>query len=437
MVNEKRYIKQNERWKYICTHRDLVEPLSNYFHPPTFPLASITTKCFNEINPFVDDIIDYNYLVMDFNNGSLDLRKLIEKLNSNFNIDELTLDDFINTVNLLKEDNQWSEDIPKYSYDWNLITLNPTPKFLEFIKSTIPDNNERNNLYYYFGAALLNETEIRMIPVLFGKRDAGKSTLATIFGKLFKKGTTTNLQLSDISNPNNRFSLSKLLYKELIVFDDTTAKDIKDEGIFKLLVNHDNMSVEVKNLGVSVDIETQDVPFSIITTNTGLRIDNESVVDKLLYIKCGATVEKKDSKLVQKLSTEENLSYLILKSIYTYLTSELIFEDSSLEHRSALSNPLKYVINNLFNVKTTSDLNNQVSMAEIIEIATIAKNYLINVTELFTDETFGRINFKTVGQAINSIDGVYYDKNNSSYRGLVFNPDNKFNIDWEMEEEDY
>ncbi|MBQ9367830.1 MAG: hypothetical protein IJT83_08625 [Victivallales bacterium] len=180
--------------------------------------------------------------------------------------------------------------------------------FDEKIREIIPDENDRNKIQEYLGAALFSENRTRMILLLKGEGSSGKSMLVKIISGILGKKRAFDL---DFSLLGKDFSLSGLGDATLLSASETESRALCGKGgaWAKKLVGGDEFQASQKYSNERVN----HVGFYtvIMTSNEEVRLDftsnGQEWKDRLLPIlfEKSIPVEKQDRTLVERLLREE------------------------------------------------------------------------------------------------------------------------------------
>lgn len=176
--------------------------------------------------------------------------------------------------------------------------------------SEIVKEKDKDNLLELFGYCLLRDHPIHRAFMLVGSGSNGKSTLINLLKTFLGIKNCSSVSLQDIEN--NRFSVANLYNKLANLYPDLSADALKSTGKFKLITGQDVIGAEQK---FGKHFIFQNYAKLIFATNTLPRTkdDTDAFWRRWIIINFPNSFKGKeaDKKLLEKLTTEEELSGLL------------------------------------------------------------------------------------------------------------------------------
>ncbi len=239
---------------------------------------------------------------------------------------EAVLDKNINIINLQNGLLEWSGEnisISPHTPDHKSSIRIPViydsnakcPKIDKFLKEVLPADCQ-DLIDQIMGYLLIPDIRYEKAFLLTGAGANGKSTLLKLLTALIGKENISNESLQMLTN--NRFRSAELAGKLANLFADLSPEALKDSSNFKMLVSGDDMSAERKN----------QPPFTFVNTARGIFSANQlpRVLDnsvaffrRLLIIPFRKSfigkATKKDPHLIEKLTTQDELSGLLNRGL--------------------------------------------------------------------------------------------------------------------------
>ena len=115
--------------------------------------------------------------------------------------------------------------------------------FYEFVKSRIPDKDNRRMLFEFMGYCMLKDVTFQKFMILYGLGESGKSTIINFTTDMVGQENTCSIPLQQL---NDRFTTASLLLKILNTCGDMTNSALTDTGIIKQLTGDDAIKGEYK-----------------------------------------------------------------------------------------------------------------------------------------------------------------------------------------------
>lgn len=194
------------------------------------------------------------------------------------------------------------------------ITYNPqqkAPNVMKFISEIVP-NDAIPTLYEWFGYSMIPSTRYEKALILTGSGANGKSKFLELYQLFLGNKHVSNVALQDLEN--NRFTVAQLQGKLANVYSDISSQGMEKTDAFKTVTSGDRITAEYKG--------TQGfefTPFARLTFSANELPRTTDLSDgyfrRLLIVdfpnKFGVNGLKKDPHIMDKLSTEEELSGLL------------------------------------------------------------------------------------------------------------------------------
>lgn len=115
--------------------------------------------------------------------------------------------------------------------------------FYEFIKSRIPDNDNKRMLFEFMGYCMTKDVTFQKFMILYGLGESGKSTIINFTTDMVGRENTCSIPLQQLSD---RFTTASLLLKILNTCGDMTNSALTDTGVIKQLTGDDTIKGEYK-----------------------------------------------------------------------------------------------------------------------------------------------------------------------------------------------
>ena len=185
------------------------------------------------------------------------------------------------------------------------------PNIKSFFKGVV-SSDTIPTLCEWFGYSMIPSTRYEKAVFLTGSAGNGKSKFIDLYGLFIGEGNTSNVTLQDLEH--NRFKLAQIQGKLANVYADISSKTLESTSVFKTVVSGDRVSAEFKGHDsfnfrpfARLMFSANDLPRSADLTDGYFR--------RLIIVdfpnKFGTNGLKKDPHILDKLSTEEELSGLL------------------------------------------------------------------------------------------------------------------------------
>jgi len=185
-------------------------------------------------------------------------------------------------------------------------------KIKEFIETTIDTEDMVKTLQEFLGYTLTwPSDDYEKILLILGNTDTGKSTLVEVIEELYGESTITKLSFPQIGS-DRAFHVSNLKDAVLNIDTDMEDKDIKRKSRVKKVVSKEELYVEEKGIsGYNMKSNAN----HLVTSNNAP--DDKDATDAYYnrFLTLTATnrvpEEEKDRSLAEKLTSNENLQWLL------------------------------------------------------------------------------------------------------------------------------
>ncbi|MBT53764.1 MAG: hypothetical protein CMF72_10260 [Mameliella sp.] len=207
------------------------------------------------------------------------------------------------------------EHSPNYYFKSKLpIKYNPEIKCEEIYKflENILYPEDISVIQEWFGFCLYKRYFIKKAMILFGEKNTGKTVLLNLLMLFIGYKNTTGISLQRIS-AGDKFAIAALKDKMSNVFDDLSAKDLTDSGGFKIATGGGYMTGEYKFGDIFQFLNYAKHIFATNHIPNVKEINDDAYYDRWIPIQLDNQIEenKRDSFLLEKLTTKEELSGLL------------------------------------------------------------------------------------------------------------------------------
>jgi len=193
------------------------------------------------------------------------------------------------------------------------------PKCLEFINETFyPDDVPQ--VQEWLGLHLIRNYLFKKAVICQGPKNTGKSVFLNLLTTFLGKDNVSGLSLQKISQAKG-FDLMELKDKYANIHDDLSSKDLNDGGGFKMSVGNGLITGEQKFGDHFKFKNTAKQTFACNKIPPVKDIDDEAYYDRFLIWSLENIIlpQERDPKLIDKLTTPEELSGLLNWAIEGYV----------------------------------------------------------------------------------------------------------------------
>ena len=182
------------------------------------------------------------------------------------------------------------------------------PKIKEFLNQIL-DEESIKVVQEWFGYCLYRKYFIKKAIIFVGEKDTGKTTVLKLKARFLGGDNISGVSLQKISS--DKFALSNLYQKHANIYDDLSFKDINDNGTFKMLAGNGPTTAERK-FGDQFQFENYaKLTFSCNKIPKILDSDDEAYFSRWIIIRFEHSSKKPDKFLIDKITTNEELSGLL------------------------------------------------------------------------------------------------------------------------------
>ncbi len=187
------------------------------------------------------------------------------------------------------------------------------PQIDKFLTDVLPEEYV-HVIEEFFGYCLVHGYPIQIAFMLFGIGANGKSTLLALLKEFLGKQNTASISLQELEE--NKFALANLFGKRANIFADLPPKALASTGIFKVLTGGDQITAEKKFGGFFSFVNSAKLIYS--ANRLPMTYDNSDAFFRRWVIIPFPKVfsgEAADKKLIEKLTTEKELSGLLNRAL--------------------------------------------------------------------------------------------------------------------------
>ncbi len=201
------------------------------------------------------------------------------------------------------------------------------PLIMKFLSEVMPDPDDLKTLIQLVSSVLLYKIKLEKAIIFVGDQANGKSTLIELLVDMLGEENVSNVSLQRLAG--NAFATSTMMGKILNAYGDLDDNEIGQTGMIKQIISHDHIMVEKKNKNA---FSTR-IPIRLLYSANRLpelpRAD-DAIFRRFWIIKWPIVipVEKRDLKLLEKLTTPEEKSgflNVLLKNAHELLNNNFQF----------------------------------------------------------------------------------------------------------------
>ena len=183
------------------------------------------------------------------------------------------------------------------------------PNIMEFLEATFGLDNI-TLILQIIGYCMFTTVKFEKSFVLYGIEDSGKTTFISLLRRFIGYDNCTEVSLQDLQN---RFKIANLRDKLVNVYDDLSfSKKLNDVAKFKQAVTNPFLSGELKNIQALGN--WRNYCKQIFTCNQLPPLPSNTGRDffrRIILISCPNKIQNKDRFILEKLTTDEELSGLL------------------------------------------------------------------------------------------------------------------------------
>ncbi len=186
------------------------------------------------------------------------------------------------------------------------------PNIQAFLKEILPDFYSEIILEW-FGYCLYRQYFIKKAVIFVGERDTGKSTLLKLLNTFIGPENSSVVSLQKIAS--DKFASSQLYNKHANIHDDLDAKDINDNGSFKMITGGGVIGGEKKFCEQFQFRNFAKLTFACNKIPDVKDTNDMAYFGRWIVVPFSAQIKKVDKFLTEKITTKEELSGLLNISI--------------------------------------------------------------------------------------------------------------------------
>jgi len=302
-------------------------------------------------------------------------------------------------------------------------------EFMKFLLKCLPDYHDRITVIEEFANILIKSPNFEKVSVHVGGGSNGKSTFLKLIKSFLGSENIASVSIHDLIT--NRFAPARLDGKLANIYPDIDSTELKKFGKFKALVSGDPVDVEKKGKDaflmenkakmifscnqipeIEEDTDAAFRRFLVTECNSQFRAVDEDDVEKGIY--------KKDAKLLEKLTTKQELSGILNLLIFTvkkmHRQNGFTFEQTIEQVRQIMkerADPIREFVNTYL----VSDPNQMIPKADVYRLyGEFARknNYIVKSVVEFN---------KKLKQIMNTQESTqkYQGKSTKVWLGITFN----------------
>jgi putative DNA primase/helicase len=177
--------------------------------------------------------------------------------------------------------------------------------------SEVLEENQTAVVQEWFGYILYREYFIKKALICVGDGDTGKTTLITLMSAFVGEKNISSVSLQKITY--DKFAASNLYNRHLNQYDDLSAKDIEDNGAFKMATGNGLIPGE-KKFGDQFSFKNYaKLTFTCNKIPDVKDTNDDAYFNRWIVLQFTRIIEadKKDTQLIHKMTTPEELSGLL------------------------------------------------------------------------------------------------------------------------------
>lgn len=178
-------------------------------------------------------------------------------------------------------------------------------KIKEFLKEILDPSSVRV-IQEWAGYCLYRKYFIKKAMIFFGERDTGKTTLLRLLSKFIGEKNISGVSLQRIGT--DKFATSQLYAKHINVYDDLSAKDVNDNGVFKIATGGGEITGEYKYGNQFQFYNHSKLTFACNTIPNVSDTNDEAYFNRWIVICFSKQIANPNPFLFDELTTEFELS---------------------------------------------------------------------------------------------------------------------------------
>ena len=179
------------------------------------------------------------------------------------------------------------------------------PKIKSFL-ADILDPESIKVIQEWAGYILYRRYFIKKAIIFVGEPNTGKTTLITLLTKFAGEANVSGVSLQRISS--DKFAVAQMYAKHLNFYDDLSARDIKDNGMFKIAVGGGNITGEYKFGNQFTFHNYAKLTFACNKIPSVADTTDEAYFLRWIVVSFNVQVETQNKFLIDEITTDEELS---------------------------------------------------------------------------------------------------------------------------------
>lgn len=177
--------------------------------------------------------------------------------------------------------------------------------------SEVLDENQIPIIQEWLGYALHRDYFIKKAMVFLGEGDTGKTTLISLCSSFFGENNISGVSLQSLTS--DKFACAHLYGKHINLIDDLSAKDVNDNGAFKMATGAGFITGE-KKFGDQFQFKNYaKLTFACNKIPDVKDTNDDAYFNRWIVMRFDKVIEKEnqDKRLIHKITTAEELSGLL------------------------------------------------------------------------------------------------------------------------------
>lgn len=244
------------------------------------------------------------------------------------------------------------------------------PAWKAFLAEKTASPDDIQTLQEYFGFCLLNDMRFQKSLLIYGPRRAGKSTVLYIIGRLLGRENITAMSLHYINE--NNFAMAYLYGKKANICADLPIEALRSISNFMLIAGEDLITSDKKH---QHQISFYNIAKPIFSCNSIPRVPvQEDAFYRrwiILNFPHETPIEGVDSKLKQKLNTEEELSGILnwaIEGAKSILKNDIIHYNKTEDEIKEIWNKNSDSVSSFINTRIVIDDFERIKKREVYNI---------------------------------------------------------------------
>ena len=188
----------------------------------------------------------------------------------------------------------------------------PCPEIGKFLNDVCETPQDAVTLLQFIGYCFYRAMPIHRALILLGEGSNGKSTFLEVLRRLLSEKNVCSVALQELQS--SRFASAKFYNKYANLYGDLSADALTQSGLFKMLTGGDSISAERKFQEPFTFTNHAKMIFSANRLPMTYD-DSDAFFRRIIMINFPTVFEDKDTKLIDKLTTEAELEGLAWQAL--------------------------------------------------------------------------------------------------------------------------